>query len=284
MHRDGFTLIELSIVLVIITLVAGGVLVGRELIAISEINGTISQKQKYDIATNAFRLKYNAFPGDVPSSNARGFSLFGVTGGFANTIGFGNGDGILQGHYNASYTQGGVFSGEVGMFFLHLAQAGLVEKGYGYMGPNVIIVGATATGGSTTALPTTSANATAGQIAQLIPAAKVGKNNYFAVGSLGGVNYYALTGITTIDTGHNVLGTNQLTPEEAYTIDRKIDDGKPGTGTVRALNLSSLRVSSANGTGYSAFAANNCVNSGEYYMSNSSFANANNCSLRFEFQ
>jgi prepilin-type N-terminal cleavage/methylation domain-containing protein len=43
---SGFTIIELSIVLVIIGLIVGGVLVGRDLIKAAEVLATISQIEK----------------------------------------------------------------------------------------------------------------------------------------------------------------------------------------------------------------------------------------------
>lgn len=68
--RSGFTLVELSIVLVIIGLVAGGVLVGRDLIAAATIRSTISQIEKYKTAVNTFRGKYGYLPGDIPADQA----------------------------------------------------------------------------------------------------------------------------------------------------------------------------------------------------------------------
>ena len=62
--NKGFTLIELSIVLVIIGLIVGGVLVGQDLIKAAEIRATVSQVEGYNSAVNTFRLKYNGLPGD----------------------------------------------------------------------------------------------------------------------------------------------------------------------------------------------------------------------------
>ena len=72
-HRMGFTLIELSIVLVIICLIIGGILVGRDLIEASKIRATVSQYEKFGSAVNAFRLKYNGIPGDLLDADAFGF-------------------------------------------------------------------------------------------------------------------------------------------------------------------------------------------------------------------
>ena len=62
---EGFTLIELSIVLVIIGLIVGGVLTGQSLISAAEVRAQISQIEKYNSAVNTFRSKFNALPGDM---------------------------------------------------------------------------------------------------------------------------------------------------------------------------------------------------------------------------
>src|SRR3954463_15618522 len=75
----GFTLIELSIVLVIIGLIVGGILVGQDLIKAAEIRATVGQIEKYNSAVNTFRTKYNGIPGDLSGSaggNASAFGLF----------------------------------------------------------------------------------------------------------------------------------------------------------------------------------------------------------------
>src|ERR1700709_989380 len=68
--RRGFTLIELSIVLVIIGLIVGGVLVGRDLINAAQLRAAISQIERYQTAVNTFRAKYGAIPGDMPDPAA----------------------------------------------------------------------------------------------------------------------------------------------------------------------------------------------------------------------
>src|ERR1700712_5355694 len=100
---QGFTLIELSIVLVIIGLIVGGVLVGQDLIRAAEIRATISQIEKFNTAVNTFRGKYNAIPGDMNLSTA-------ITFGFATTnratgaatAGQGDGNGLLDGEAGAA--------------------------------------------------------------------------------------------------------------------------------------------------------------------------------------
>lgn len=64
----GFTLIELSMVLVIIALVVGGVLVGRDLIYTAEMNQAIKQISMLNTQVLAFKLKYNCLPGDCANA------------------------------------------------------------------------------------------------------------------------------------------------------------------------------------------------------------------------
>ena len=66
--RSGFTLLELSIVLVIIGLLAGGILVGRDLIHAAELRSVVSDVDKFTAAANTFRLKYNCIPGDCTNA------------------------------------------------------------------------------------------------------------------------------------------------------------------------------------------------------------------------
>lgn len=57
-RETGFTLVELSIVLVIIGLIIGGVMVGRDLIKTSEVRSQISQIEEFKTAVNTFKVKY----------------------------------------------------------------------------------------------------------------------------------------------------------------------------------------------------------------------------------
>lgn len=63
--QSGFTLVELSIVLLIIALIIGGVLVGRDLIHSAELRSTISDFNAHKAAIYTFKARYNALPGDM---------------------------------------------------------------------------------------------------------------------------------------------------------------------------------------------------------------------------
>lgn len=67
-RRQGFTLIELSIVLVIIGLIVGGILVGRDLVRSAELRAAISNISGISTAIHSFQIKYNCLPGDCPNA------------------------------------------------------------------------------------------------------------------------------------------------------------------------------------------------------------------------
>lgn len=60
----GFTLVELSIVLVIIGLLIGGILVGQSLVNATKMQSFIRQLAQYDVAVGNFKTKYKSIPGD----------------------------------------------------------------------------------------------------------------------------------------------------------------------------------------------------------------------------
>ena len=65
---QGFTLVEMSIVLVVIGLIAAGVLVGRDLIRHAELVKLHGQYTEIVTAIQTFKTKYNCLPGDCPNA------------------------------------------------------------------------------------------------------------------------------------------------------------------------------------------------------------------------
>ncbi len=212
-RKHGFTLIELSIVLVIIGLIVGGVLVGQDLIHAAEIRATVGQIEKYNSSVNTFRTKYNGIPGDISAANATAFGFITRAG----SAGRGDNNGLVDG-VNAGASTNIVFTQESGFFWDDLTKANLVDGQF-----------TSAADGAAVA-----AIAAAGVVTQF-PAARIARGNMVHVGSTGGLNYYTITGITSTAaaTGAMTVTTN-LTPTELFNMDNKLDDGIPLTGIVQA--------------------------------------------------
>ncbi len=261
--NSGFTLIELSIVLVIIGLIVGGVLVGQDLIKAAEIRATVSQIEKYNAAVNTFRGKYNGLPGDL----ANGTNFFpSITN--SNESAQGDGDGLVEGTTSANSvcTTHLCVAGESAVFWYELSQAGMV--------PDAI----TAASLNYETYNLTPVNA--------VPSAKMGKGAMIAVMSVGGVNYFAISnlgGATALTTGG--LGTTftaAMTPVEAVQIDNKIDDGKPATGvTLSVAKATALPATAAGGAATGSVTAGDCYDSttGYYATADSDSFNTLGCSL-----
>lgn len=229
----GFSLVELSIVLVILGLLTGGILAGQSLIRAAELRSVPADAQRYTTAMYTFRDKYMALPGDFREATRfwgyqTGTDCTNNTGAANNINGAcdGNGDGILS---TASLANA---SAEVFQFWRHLALAGLVEGTF------------TGISGPANYADTTSGN---------IMLSRISNTGFHPFptnfGGTGG-------GLGTVDTNgwwnkkpvetRNILsfggyGPNTwvaqpaLTPEEAWSIDSKIDDGKPAEGGVISM-------------------------------------------------
>lgn len=265
----GFTLIELSIVLVIIGLIVGGVLVGQDLIKAAETRAQIAQIEKYNSAVNAFKTKYNGLPGDLIYTDAANFGF--VTSGCNGVQGFRDGNGLIDGWPSLPLVQGG--GGETGYFWSDLSTAGFIDAQIP---------------GSGSSMPGCSnlVNLTSTTIAQFLPPAKLGKGNYIYVYETNGQNWFGLSTVTSINEAGNFLLSNATIPvTQAYNIDKKIDDGQPTTGEVVAVYINnSQTVTTAAPSGNPDTASTCYNNSTNTYSTNVNNGSGPNCALSFKMQ
>jgi prepilin-type N-terminal cleavage/methylation domain-containing protein len=215
-HRLGFTLIELSIVLVIAGLIIGGILVGRELIIASEVRGTLSQIEKYTAAVYTFSTKYDGLPGDITNATTFGFPARGQFSGE------GDNNGVIEGvSANAAASSAGYWeaTGETVMLWVDLSAAGFIDGSF--------------TTASAFTLP--GANLTAANLPSYFPVPKLGRGNYIMAMSMSGDNVFCIQNIASITTAGDisVSGNGNIPVVMAYNIDVKADDGLPEGGRVR---------------------------------------------------
>lgn len=215
----GFTLVELSVVLLVIGLLAGAVLVGQELLRAAEIRATIAQHERLSMAMRTFQSKYSGLPGDLRIDAADEYGLFTFSGSAAGGVGMGDGNGLIEMVSNASGTQG---VGEPLAFWRHLSEAGLIGETLGVLGSSAINPASGEVAGVVIA------------IEQSLPRAKIEGGNFFVVYSARGAAFFELAGIRRITAGGYDGRTPMLRPEHARDLDAKIDDGYPNRGNVVA--------------------------------------------------
>lgn len=257
-RQTGFSLVELSIVLVILGLLVGGILGGQSLIHAAELRSVIKEHEQYQTAIMSFRGKYLAFPGDM--ANATSFWGRADNGSFSGQCASpstntgtgtqtcnGNGDGVIN-----------TFA-ETVRFWQHLANAGLISGTY---------TGVAGSGG-----PGHS------EIGVNVPESKMGNGIGWAaretIGSATGGgslwDEYPARDLLRVgaETSSSILSGNVFTPADAWNIDTKLDDGKPASGTIWTRGWQNCTT-----------AANSGEFDADYNLSNESVS----CSLFFFFR
>ena len=213
--NNGFTLVELSIVLVIIGLLIGGILVGQSLIESAKINAQIKQLQQFDIATNNFKTKFKCLPADC--------SRVGFVGFVGAPPQFGDGNGLFDA--NTSAANGNWVSTEQYHFFSALSSSGMVNKTYGHCNGSGNCSGAAGANwsgliGSPGLWPELKIAPKKGM---MVVGGKDGSIHYFLGINQSGMAFYS--GIADLPI---------ILPIHAAALDSKLDDGFASTGNVFA--------------------------------------------------
>ncbi|MGB9152738.1 MAG: prepilin-type N-terminal cleavage/methylation domain-containing protein [Alphaproteobacteria bacterium] len=114
-RNAGFTLVELSIVLVIIGLIIGGVLTGRQIMENAEITNAVNAIQAYDAQFQTYVQNYGAMPGDDANAALR-FPSSSLPTGFVSTS-------VLTGTFDSQTN-----TDETRLTWAELRAAGLVKQ------------------------------------------------------------------------------------------------------------------------------------------------------------
>src|SRR6266704_57230 len=111
-RMQGFTLVEIAIVLVIIGLLLGGILKGQEMITQAKIKNVVADFSGISAAYYGYQDRYRAIPGDDPNADTR-------WSGATVSTGAEKGNGRISGKYNSTTD-----TDESRMWWDHLRRAG----------------------------------------------------------------------------------------------------------------------------------------------------------------
>ncbi len=196
---EGFTLVELSIVIIIIGFLIAGIAAGQSLIKQGQLSAITRDLSSYKSAALLFKSKYDYFPGDLPNASSY----------LPSVPAEGNGDG--NGRIDSNFSNGTPL--EDTYSWNHMSLAGLITGNFigGLQGPRM-------------------------EIGVNAPTSPIGTNTgYFLHSSAPYVaEYLVYIELGSPDPANGFLDNAVMTSQDAFHIDSKIDDGKPSTGLLKA--------------------------------------------------
>ena len=255
--KSAFSLIELSIVLVILGLLVAGVTGGSALVKAAQLRSIITESQQIKTSVKAFYTLYNALPGDYNSGRGDDIAFDASPATSGIQIQNGNGDGYI------SYTVPS--STDVAAFLSESANAKQALRSFaGYNGVAAVPV-----------VPATTPPTFGGENASA-PASKIKNTGWvfdYRNDGIDGINrlvespqnVVVLTGTDikvvsgeflpvgnphlslptffrgtpnpyNIPSNDTSLAKGAISSKQAAALDEKYDDGHPSTGTIRGIN------------------------------------------------
>lgn len=233
-RQAGFSLIEAAIVLAVAGLLIGGALQGQTLIENARIQAVVDQLQGYRTAVTSFQDKFGALPGNFSQATTR------LNASLSNGSGSGTLGSTALDAKNTENVQ----------FWQHLAAANLITGVNARPAATVANaqlgreIPATRLGGGIVAV---SADGTATSDSVAIP-----RGSWLR---LGDGSPTTADGATTGDFATNAL----LTSDQAFQIDKALDDGNPRTGRVLATGTDCATGTAADSSYASTNTGRNCV-------------------------
>lgn len=189
---EGFTLVELSIVIIIIGFLIVGIAAGQSLLKQAKLNSIIVDIKESETAVNAFKSVYSYMPGDLPNATAFWPSEVCTANGGAISCN-GNGNGLIDNPENT-------FAWD------HLNQSDIMVSLFDDYTP----------------YPTLRKTLTYNKQTFMTI------NNWG--GLLYDQDLTSVTVFDIGSTSGNFILPAYMSPVDAFTIDNKMDDGNPSTG------------------------------------------------------
>ncbi len=217
-NKSGFSLIELSIVLIIIGLLISGITGGASLIKSAQMRSVIGEARAFATSVNGFYSQFFAYPGDYATA-------IGSSKG-------GDSDGTIE--YFTSATASTTLSpSENNVAWQQMKNAGLLDNN---------IISATSLVEEVTA-PTFGTNTPSSKISGAgwafdyrdYTASSVeanAQNVIILTGALSGTTAGTAASIYVTSSGKS---SGAITPSDALSVDAKIDDGVSNAGKVRGV-------------------------------------------------
>lgn len=189
---SGFTLIEISVVLIIISLLMGAILKGQQLINVSKVKQLESDFRNIPLMIYSYQDKFKSLPGDDSRASNRFSSA-------ASTVINGNGEGLITGNwFDFNPTK------DNSIIWQHLRLAGL-------MSGNINL-----------------------SAADYMPKNALGKAIDIQSGTENVSNSPILDGQGKALKGTYIICSRGILGDMALSLDIRLDDGNPSSGSVLA--------------------------------------------------
>jgi prepilin-type N-terminal cleavage/methylation domain-containing protein len=250
-NKSAFSLIELSIVLIIIGLLVAGITGGSSLIRSATLRSVMSEARGYGIAVNSFFVQYNSLPGDYNTD------LGGIAAGYKGDV-----NNKIEFKNNVTTTVEAEKAESFGALSMLRQTKMLTTESLtaGTTASNVT-VGVT--------IPQSKLKGSGWIFDYLSGATPTGVTGSWAAAD-GGQNAVLLVSSASLGTDANLLISANtkggINAEDASSIDSKLDDGDPMNGRVRVFGKDA--------------AAADCITTGSKYNVNT--VKTNSCVLTYQ--
>ena len=241
---SGFTFVEIAIALVVIGLLIGGIIIGKDIVREAQLHKVVTRTAELQTAIEAFKLQYDQVPGDFTEASQYWPDCVDDANYDENTCD-GDGDKRITAHYNEDLRA-----------WQHLSLAKILPKKYSGLSYTNTINNPPTRSDYESRLPGGSLDTSYRFYYYgkhpTIPSHKPiwGKSGNFVVLSAfgSGSGSLVISDMGTPDPSDDIIVdlsyfSNQeaaVTPLEAQMIDVKMDDGDPSSGN--ALALSGLNI------------------------------------------